>query len=226
MKVVVLFCALIATCSAVGASPKSESINQAKEIFQTNPFTFFCEKPIDEDNTIYARFCDTCPIEATKVKWMDIIPNKRLAQGRLCYTEPLCINTTGKRYKGIGCCRKIDNLFVEMESDLHNIVPEEPLLSRLNNKSIIGEVAGTKGQYICDLRYNYKAKTIQPPPHSRGMLARTYLYYESAYGLVLEPEEKQLFLQWHYEFPPTEWEKERNTQIYALTNHLNLWVHG
>lgn len=206
------------------ASPKSDAIKLAKELYLDHPFTFFCEKPIEDDGTIYSRKCDICPMQPIKVKWMDIIPAKRLAQDRDCYNEKICYDKLGKAFKGLLCCRQIDDLFNEMETDLHNIVPEEPMLNVLNRQCHMGRVEKSVGQYVCDLRHDFKHKTIQPPPQSAGVVARTYLYYESKYPIKLSDEEKQTFLEWHYAFPPDAWEKERNTQIYAMTGKFNTWA--
>ncbi len=219
-----LWLTLLLSTQAIGITDRTKAIKQAKVIFEDYPFTFFCEKPIEMDHTVFARKCDVCPQLPTKVNWMGIIPNKRLAGDRLCYQQAICTNGQGRPFKGINCCREKDKGYVERESDLHNIVPEEPMLSSLNIKNTIGTVPKSKGQHLCDFNYDYKTKTIEPPKHSRGMLARTYLYYQDMYGLNLSSEEKDLYLQWHYQFPPSEWERERNTQIYALTGKLNTWI--
>jgi deoxyribonuclease I len=216
---------LIIVSTSSFSSPKSKSIKKAKELYEIHPFTFFCEKPIDVDGTTLTRHCDLCPSFPINVTWMNIIPTKRLAKDRVCYSHKVCRNKKGEPSKGIMCCREIDDDFVEMESDLHNIAPEDPSLSRLNLSNTIALVDKRKGQFVCDFRFDHSAKQIQPPPQSRGTLARTYLYFESTYGLVLSDDEKNLFIQWHYAYPADAWEKERSAQIYAQTGKLNAWVH-
>lgn len=215
---------LIITCQGI-ASSKTEAIGVAKDVYSIHPYTFFCEKPIENDGTVFVRSCDLCPPIPTKVEWMDIVPNKRLAKDRVCYSHPVCLDKKGHAFKGIRCCRQMDKNFAEMESDLYNIAPEEPMLNRFNKTNQVAQVEPIKGQFVCDFRYDYHAKKIEPPTQSKGMVARTYLYYQSQYGLSLTPEEKELFLEWHHAYPPTPWERERSTQIYALTGKLNAWVH-
>ena len=156
---------------------------------------------------------------------MNIIPTRRLAKDRLCYLHKVCRNKKGEPTKGLTCCRQTDEFFVEMETDLYNIAPEDPNLSRLNISNTVAHVEKNKGQFVCDFRFDHRTKHIQPPEQSKGPLARTYLYFESVYGLKLSDEEKATFIQWHYAYPADAWEKERSTQIYALTGKLNAWVH-
>lgn len=220
---VVLFFLLCPLLS--GASAQSQATLLAKEIYAHHPFTFFCEKPIEHDGTVIARACDVCPEHDVKVKWMSIVPTKRLAEHRLCNEKPICVNSKGKAYKGISCCRKVDPQFTAMETDPFNLAPEEPILYQLNRANRIGRVAPTHSQYICDLRHDFRTKTIQPPYQARGIIARTYLYLNTTYDLDLSDEEAALFRQWHLEYPADSWEKERMALIYEKTGKMNSWVH-
>lgn len=220
-----LLCLALFSSVVFAATTKSEALKVVKEIYQEHPFTFYCEKPIEHDQTIFARSCDVCPEREIKIKWMSLIPAKRLAQGKLCQQQPICVNKQGKAFKGVNCCRKLDKLFMAMEADPHVFVPEEPILSQLNNTSSIGIIENPKTAYICDLRHDFRKRTLQPPFQVRGFIARTYLYYHTQYQLDLSSEELNLFKQWHIEHPADAWEIERSAEIYAQTGKLNTWVH-
>ena len=213
-------------CSFAVYASLSESHKLAAEIYETHPFTFFCETPIEDDFTVLSRNCDLCPLQNTKVKWMQIVPSRKLAQGRACYEAQICKTSTGKSFKGLTCCRATDHDFNQMEADLHNIAPEVPNLKYLNDHYSIKALQVSNTPYLCDLKVDASAKYILPPAQSRGAVARTYLYYNQKYQLPLSEEEKSLFTQWHYAYPPTPWEKERNAQIYALQGSYNPWILG
>ena len=213
---------LFSNLTLAWAAPSIQSLS--KELYSIHPYTFFCQHPFDSDFKVMARNCDTCPAQPRSIKWMKVVPSQRLARHKTCYEYKICINRKGQPFRGLTCCRQKDPHFVAMEQDLHNLVPEDPRLVLLNKGyQLVEESVGPIG-FICNARVDHKAKTFHPPEQSRGAIARTYLYMQDTYQLALTHEERELFMKWHMQYPPSTWEKERNTEIYALQNKRNRWV--
>lgn len=213
---------LLLSFTTVKAAPSLRALSQ--DIYSLHPYTLFCQYPLADDFTLMVRACDLCPPEARKVKWMNIVPAKRLASGRLCHEHKICLDRHGKPYRGLRCCRKKDEKFIAMEHDLHNIVPEDPRLARLNIGYTLIDNQPSNMAFVCDVRIDHKTKTLQPPPQSRGQIARAYLYMSDHYQLELSEQERALFLKWHTQHPPTAWEQEKNIEIFAHQNTRNHWV--
>lgn len=213
---------VMASLSQSFAAPSINSLS--KELYSIHRYTFFCDHPIDHNFTLMVRDCDTCPPQSRPIKWMKVVPTQRMARHKTCYEQKICMNRKGEPFRGITCCRQKDSHFNAMEKDLHNLAPEDPRLARLNNGYRLVEDRVGPISFICDVRVDHKTKTFHPPAHSRGPIARTYLYMQDTYRLSLSVEERELFLKWHFQYPPSEWEKERNLEIYALQNKRNHWV--
>jgi len=71
-------------------------------------------------------------------------------------------------------------------------------------------------------------KTFQPPPHSRGIIARscayfltTYSQYKSFFDNIIDP---MTVLKWNLEYPVNEDEYHRNFIIYSLQGNLNIYI--
>ncbi len=52
-----------------------------------------------------------------------------------------------------------------------------------------------------------------PPEHSRGAVARTYLYMHERYGLRLSDQDRQLYEAWHRMYAVGAAERRRNQDI-------------
>lgn len=98
--------------------------------------------------------------------------------------------------------------------------------------------ACTKTQPTDDLEtYSclYNKNTFMPVARDRGIIARAVLYFYTVYDQYYTEEMKQtgsipsvgnisLFLKWNREFPPTNYEHERNEKINMTQGNRNPYV--
>ena len=141
------------------------------------------------------------------IEWEHIVPAENFGKHLLCWQKG-----------GRKACQKDEN-FRKMEADPYNLVPA------------IGEINGDRSNYKyaqanagleynqygnCKVYTDFKNKRFYPADHSKGYIARTYLYFEATYkDFKLSKQEKQLMEAWDKMYPQTKQEhaiREKITQ--------------
>src|SRR5690606_19617280 len=121
---------------------------------------------------------------------------------------------------GRKACERSDPVFRKAEADLHNLVP------------VVGEVNGDRSNYgfgmlpqkphqygACPFVVDFRQRTAMPPEHTRGAIARIYLYMSQRYGLRLSKQDRRLYDAWSRQYPVSEWETWRNRRIACVQGH-------
>lgn len=150
---------------------------------------------------------------ASRIEWEHIMPAWAFGHQRQCWKNG-----------GRKAC-KSDPLFRRMEGDMHNLVPA------------IGEVNGDRSNYRftdwnglpsqygqCDIIVDFKNRQVQPSLHTRGAIARSYLYMADQYSLSLSPREHKQFMAWHQQQAPSRWECRRDHKIAAIQGNRNPYL--
>ena len=196
----------------------SQAKKMAAQIYKDHRITFYCGCKYDKYGKIDLSSCGYTVRKnkrrAGRVEWEHIFPAAAMGQNLTCWREPICKKKNGKTYKGRKCCEKIDRKFRRMITDLHNLVPA------------IGEVNGDRNNFSyalldekpfqygrCEMIIDSKSKKVEPPPLTRGFIARTYFYMHNTYGLPISQKQYKLFEVFDKQYPPTAWEIERNNRI-------------
>ncbi len=152
---------------------------------------------------------------ANRIEWEHVVPAWNFGHQMQCWQKG-----------GRKACKK-NKRFKRMEGDMHNLVPS------------IGEVNGDRSNYRfshwngiphqygqCDILVDFKKRKVQPPEHTKGQIARTYLYMAKRYDLSLSTQDKRLFKAWDKQFSTTRWECEKNMQIKAIQGNENPFIKG
>jgi len=153
---------------------------------------------------------------AARIEWEHVVPAWEFGHQRQCWQQ-------GGRKN----CGKSDKLFKKMESDLHNLVPA------------IGEVNGDRSNYRfsqwnarpvqygqCEMSVDFKGRKAEPPSYTRGKIARTYLYMQSAYSLQISTSQLKLFKAWDKSYPVDTIECKRDQEITKVQGNHNDFVHA
>lgn len=127
-----------------------------------------------------------------KIEWEHIMSAHNFGQHLPCWKKG-----------GRKACAK-DPLFNKMESDIQNLAPA------------IGEINGDRSNFKFaqapkDLKYtqygncrvytDFKAKRFYPQNHSKGWIARSYLYMSKTYNIRLSTQERKLMEAWDKTYP-------------------------
>lgn len=206
-------------------SKKTQLPVQLMQIYHSHYVTFFCQQSFSAPGEINVKGCPKCPALPQPIQWMPLVPRQQFAADLNCYKMKSCFNKKGEYFKGLSCCQKQDSTYQQMNSDLHNLVPESRYLAQLRARYKLGYVKETfKKKSSCELYLDPKNKIMEPPVAVRGMIARAYLYMKETYRIPLSREEYDLYLKWHQEYPVTAWERERNQKIKDLQGNENRFV--
>ena len=154
---------------------------------------------------------------AERTEWEHIQTAHSLGKQRLCWQE-------GGRKN----CNKTDRIFNVMEADMHNLTPIIGEVNADRSNFRMGMVSSSKdGMYgHCTSKTDFKQRVFEPRDEAKGMVARVHFYMTDRYDLSMSRQQQQLFLAWNKQFPPSEWEFERNRRIAEVMGHGNQFVTG
>lgn len=213
-----------------GASPNSFS--QAKiiagEVFAQHPLTIYCGCEFHGKNIDLAS-CGMNEAQKNKrahrVEWEHIVAAEHFGQQFECWRKPLC-SKNGKSYKGRACCERIEPRFKEMEAELYNLWPEVGLINQARSNYRFGFVPTVSNQYGCAIKIDKKNRRVEPSDAAKGIVARAYLFMEHRYHLKLSDSQKRIFIVWHKQFPPSQWEIKWAQEVAKLEGYSNSYILG
>ncbi|MGL5250307.1 MAG: endonuclease [Vibrionaceae bacterium] len=214
---------LLAAAAAEHPQSFSKAKDLARKIYKDNyNQTFYCGCPIKWQDKKGIPDLKACGYQVRKnetragrIEWEHIVPAWQFGHQRQCWQD-------GGRKK----CVNTDTAFRMMEADLHNLVPA------------IGEVNGDRSNFsftpwndnagesygACTAKVDFKQRAFDPPPRSRGAIARTYKYMSKQYDLRLSKQQEQLFTAWNKMYPVDEWECKRDRLIAKAQGNHNPFV--
>ena len=205
----------------------SQSKEIAKELFKQNKRSFYCNCRIVYEGAKLSPDVKDCGYvprnkktktgkansRAERVEWEHIVPASLFGKTLKCWAEG-----------GRKACRK-DPSFKVMEADLHNLVPAIGEINGDRSNFIFSEIMGEERVYgNCDFEINFPKRLVEPRIGVRGDIARAYFYMSEQYGLVLTPEQFELFETWAEQDPPDKFEKAKNLEIKKIQGLGNRFI--
>ena len=158
---------------------------------------------------------------AVRIEWEHVVPAWVFGHQRKSWQADL--NGDGKKDGRMGY--KKDPVFVQMEGDLHNLVPAIGELNGDRSNYAFAMIPGEKRAYGApDFEVDFKARKIEPRPEIRGDIARIYFYMAKRYKLRLSKQDIQLLNAWAKQDPVSAWEKEKGRVIAVLQGNFIPYV--
>ncbi|PZW47612.1 endonuclease [Pseudomonas sp. URMO17WK12:I2] len=156
------------------------------------------------------------PDRAARTEWEHIVPAWQFGHQRQCWQN-------GGRKN----CVATDPVFRAMEADLYNLYPSVGEVNGDRANFNYGMVSGVSSQYgQCSTRVDFSARTAEPRDEVKGLVARTTFYMFDRYGLNMSRQQQQLLGAWSRQYPPSDWEVERNARIAKVVGYPNKFVTG
>ncbi|MFI3272593.1 MAG: endonuclease [Pseudomonadota bacterium] len=120
---------------------------------------------------------------------------------------------------------KVNTHFQRMQADMHNIYPAIGAVNALRSNYDFTLLPDKENDFgMCPMKVNgHKA---EPPPNTRGKIARAYLYMESTYPQYyrMNDEQREVMQLWNKLYPVTEDECRRAWRISMIQGNENLFI--
>jgi len=200
-----------------------------REIYKGHQETFYCHCDFTTTGKVYLGTCGVTPRKnAKRAKQLEaehVFPAYHMGQNRACWTQPLCTDSKGEKFKGRRCCEKSDKVFKVAHNDLHNLYPAVGEVNGDRSNYKFGMISGEKRDYgKCDFEVDKDAKRAEPPKDVKGNIARTYFYMSATYNFPIAKQQRQLFEAWNKSDPVDDWERERNKRIEKIQGNKNPYI--
>jgi len=219
----------------------SKSKRELLKIHADNQTTFYCGckyDPLKKDNMIERSSCGYTPrnkytkkgnlnARANRIEWEHVIPAENFGRQFSCWRDgaPECVTSKGKSYKGRKCCEKSNKEFRIMQADMHNLQPAIGELNADRSNYRFDFELPTPGMYgKCNFEVVFKERRAKIKEELRGVVARTYLYFNKHYNMKLSKQEQQKYEAWNKIYPPTQWEIKRNARIEKVQGNRNGFI--
>ncbi|MBE0513921.1 endonuclease [Sulfurimonas sp.] len=219
----------------------SKSKKELRKIHRDHQVTFYCGckyNYTNKDNMIDRNSCGYVPRNeytkkgkknerARRIEWEHIIPAENFGRQFSCWRDgdAQCVNTKGKSYKGRRCCKKVSKEFRIMEADIHNLQPAIGELNADRSNFRFDFELPTTGQYgECKFEVDFKADRARVREELRGVIARTYLYFNKQYDMKISKQEMLKYEAWNKMYPSNEWEVERSGRIAKIQGSSNIFI--
>jgi len=219
----------------------SKSKKELHKIHRDHQVTFYCGCKYNYSNKANMIDRDSCGYvprneytksgkkneRARRIEFEHVVPAENFGRQFSCWRDGnlKCLSSKGKQYKGRKCCEKVRKEFRTMQADMHNLQPAIGELNADRSNYRYDFELPTPGQYgICQFEVDFKADRARVKEELRGVITRTYLYFNKRYGMKLSKQELQKYEVWNKQYPPTEWEIERNKRIERVQGNLNEYI--
>ncbi len=149
-----------------------------------------------------------------------------------------CVRSDGTPYRGRDCAEKASRRFRLMYCDLHNVFPSVGSVnSKRSNHEFeqVGESAKMPFGPTCPMKFEgrvfsdggktHRSVVVEPPDRAKGIVARACRYMDWAYPEYrMSVKRRRIMEMWDAQFPPDEWECERNRRIKLVQGNGNPFV--
>lgn len=217
---------------------KSAEIMMAK-IHENMPYTFYCgckyrkigEGYGDRSSLVLDEgSCDYRPRRGSadnkKIVWHRLVPRYFYGVQRQCWKD----SKSECKGKGEECiskyCEKTDNVYKQMNSDMHNMFPVIDEIDRDRSFFSHADIDGEQRIYGgCNVEINYDMRSIEPREEIKGDIGRAWLHMIKKYKLKVRPDYVVEMLRWSKKDRSDDWERVRNERIYEIQGDRNDYIY-
>ncbi len=241
-KIILLSALLLPTFSQAQTNEgntTNQSFSKAKKIMQkqiyTNPAdmkTIYCGADFNAEKYITLPTGFTTEVYKKRVKRWEaehVVPAENFGRAFSEWREgaKVCIDSKGKAFKGRKCAEKANKEYRLMQSDLYNLYPAIGAVNaaRQNYNYVMLPKTASKNYRSfgsCNMIIDKKDRDAQPPERARGVIARTYMYFDAVYPKYkMSNQQRQLMTVWDKQYPVSKWECERAEKIQKIQGNVN-----
>lgn len=220
----IFFTALILLSPSIFAESFSHSKKELNKIYSSGKLemkAFYSNCTFTKKGKKFIPIFDSCDYKirknanrANRIEWEHVMPAHHIGLQLRCWKE-------GGRKN----CKKVSSKFKKMEADMHNLVPAIGEINGDRSNFKFGMIEGEGRKYgAVDFEIDFKARTVEPPNHVKGNIARTYFYMRDKHGIRISKQQTRLFDAWNKTDPVDSQEKLRNKLINQTQGNYNKHV--
>ena len=199
----------------------------AKVMFGSNRETLYCACKYNQFNEVDLASCNmqsAAPIKrAHRVEWEHMMPAENFGRQFVCWREPVCSHH-GKPFKGRKCCEKSDPKFRQVEAELYNLWPAVGLVNQARSNYRYAVLDTISDFYGCDFKVDRYLRKVEPADRAKGIVARANLFMADKYNIELSASQRQLFIAWSKQFPPSTREKNWAAHVAEIEGYPNPYI--
>ncbi|MBO7244118.1 MAG: endonuclease [Alphaproteobacteria bacterium] len=201
-----------------------------KKIYIDHRSTLYCQIPFDEDKKlILPKDFDVSKVSnrVNRIEMEHVVTAEEFGTyiKQWWMGDKNCINKENIPYKGRRCAEKTSRIFRLMQSDMYNLYPVIGSLNTIRGNTEFTEFPTFFPSIYKTCSIKVADNKIEIPDSAKGIVARTYLYFEKQYPFFkIKESQKELFIKWDEKFPPDEWECLRTYRIEEIQKNENTIV--
>lgn len=241
MKKVYLFLCIffvfvgIAYALSSNGNTTNDSFTQAKkwlekQVYDDHRITLYCGAKFNVQKQIELPVGFTSPkyeSRSNRIEWEHVVPaenfGRTFTEWREGHTN--CIDNNGKSFKGRKCAELINKDYRLMQADMYNLYPAIGSVNAMRQNYNFTQFEKDTPNTFGSCAVKIQDKKVEPPPSSRGTIARTYLYFERVYSRYKMSEAtRKLMESWDRQYPVDSWECERSCRIQKIQKNTNTVV--
>lgn len=230
---------LIPIIAFAQGNTSNESFSKSKKIMQnqiytnyTDMKTIYCNAHFDSKKNVTLPKGFITTVYKKRIKRWEaehVVPAENFGKNFKEWREGdyVCVNSKGRNFKGRRCAEKANKEYRLMQSDLYNLYPAIGAVNGARQNYNFVMLPKTKNtQYLsfgsCNMQIDKKGHKAQPPVNARGVIARTYMYFNTVYPKYsMSSAQQKLMSSWDKQYPVSKWECERAKKIKKIQGNIN-----
>ena len=222
---------------AESGNTSNDSFQRAKnwllnDVYKDHHTTIYCGATFTADKRIIPLtgfYTERYQNRADKLEWEHIVPAENFGRIFPEWREghPTCLNAKNEPFKGRKCAEQASKEYRFMQADMYNLYPAIGSVNALRQNYNFTQFQSDTQSSFGTCLMKIQDKKAEPPAPARGIIARTYLYFEDAYHRYrMSDSQRKLMQAWDKTYPVDEWECERACRIQTLQKNINRVLKG
>ncbi|MDD3668687.1 MAG: endonuclease [Alphaproteobacteria bacterium] len=226
---IIIFILLFPAGLLAGGNTFNNSYQAAKQwlerdVYRDNRTTLYCQAAFDNQKNVIppAGFDGSLyPDRAQRIEWEHVVPAENFGRSFPEWREgsPECADK-GKPYKGRKCAEKTSTAYQYMQSDMYNLYPAVGSVNAARSNYNFALLGADVPSAFGACSFKIEDNKAEPPPPSRGKIARAYLYMEAAYPAYrMSASQRNLMQAWDRQHPVDRAECLRTRRIEEIQHN-------
>lgn len=198
-----------------------------QDVYFDHRITVYCEAEFNEQKHVKLPVgfeTEKYRSRAERIEWEHIVPAENFGRTFAEWREgaPTCQEPNGHRFKGRKCAEIANREYRLMQADMYNLYPAIGAVNALRSNYNFTQFQSDAPSSFGTCQVKIWDRKVEPPAPVRGVIGRTYLYFEAAYPRYkMSDSNRKLMQAWDKEYPVSAWECRRACRIEKIQKNKN-----